>query len=389
MAVFKTAAIARNLDLGQSMAWVARHHGKSRWRQLAEITALAAGSSKLEIQEYYKLALFRASVTPQVQRQYLGKKASTKLNVGLSPPVTGHWSLLANKLLTCHVLSAAGLKVPNNLAYYSAAGSVPGLQELSSASDLTDYLRQVDLPIFGKPVDGSLAIGAASYLERTATGAIRLGDGQEVPVETLATQIVQFFPRGYLFQTLVRQHPAVEALNGVAVGTLRVVTLWGEAGPKVLYVVQKMPAKGAMIDAHSTSAHALAHLEPATGRMLRAQNMYQMNTRTTQESPATGASLVDLTMPMVPEAVANCESAHRLFPTHGLIGFDVMLTADGPIINEMNTNPFHALYQRASDRPILNPDFAARFAEAKAATAARIAARFKSVTRGTDSRRGR
>ena len=387
MSVFKTASIARDLDLGQSMGWVAKTQGKSMWRQLAEITALALGPSKIEAQDYYKLALFRATLTPQDRRLFLGQKASSRLNVSLSPPPTGQWQMLANKLLTGYVLNGSGIRSPRNLAFYSELGGVPGLPALSSVAELVHYLQGVDLPIFGKPVDGSLAIGATSFIARTEADLIRLGDGRQVPVETLASQIAQYFGRGYLFQELVRQHPEVEALTGRAVGTLRVVTLWGEDAPKVLYCLHKLPAKGAMIDAHTYSSHALAHVDPATGRMLRVQNTYQMNTRTTQEAPATGAPLTDVTLPMVPEAMAVCETAHRLFPTHGLFGFDVMLSVDGPLISEMNTNPFHSMYQRAADRPVLNADFAPRFAEARAANEARIATRAKSVTRGAEGKR--
>ncbi len=387
MSVFKTASIPRDLDLGQSMAWVAKTQGKNRWRQLAEITALAVGHGKIGLQDYYKLALFRATLTPLERRLFLGRKAEIRLNLGLSPPPTGQWHLLGNKLLTGHVLNGSGIRSPRNLAFFSALGGVPGLPGLSSVADLVQYLRGVDLPIFGKPVDGSLAIGATSYMARTESGLMRLGNGQEVAMETLASQIAQYFGRGYLFQELVRQHPVVEALTGLAVGTLRVVTLWGDDAPKVLYCVHKLPAKGAMIDAHSHSWHALAHVDPATGRLLRVQNTSQMNIRATQEAPGTGASLTDVTLPMVPDAVRLCETAHRLFPTHGLFGFDVMLSVDGPLIGEMNTNPFHSLYQRAADRPVMNADFAPRFAEAKAANTARIATRSLSVTRGAEAKR--
>jgi hypothetical protein len=151
-----------------------------------------------------------------------------------------------------------------------------------------------------------------------------------------------------------------------------------------LYCVQKIPAKGAMVDAHAMAAHVLASVDPVTGRLLRAQNMFEMCIRPTMTATATGASLADVTLPMVPQAVAMCEAAHRLFPTHGLFGFDVMLAEDGPLIGEVNTTPFHMLYQRAADRGVMNPDFASRLAEAQAATAARIALRARSVTRGAE-----
>jgi hypothetical protein len=130
-----------------------------------------------------------------------------------------------------------------------------------------------------------------------------------------------------------------------------------------------------MMDAHSQSQHAICHVELTTGRVIRTQNMDQMCIATATEAPATGASVVGVTLPDVPQAVAMCEAAHRLFPTHGVLGYDVMLTEDGPIFGEVNTNPYHMLYQRAADRGVMNADFAPRLADALSATLARIAAR--------------
>jgi len=52
----------------------------------------------------------------------------------------------------------------------------------------------------------------------------------------------------------------------------------------------------------------------------------------------------------------TCE-AHALFPEFGIIGWDMAITADGPVIIEANDNSYHALWQLPEGRGILNPDF--------------------------------
>ncbi len=387
--MFKLATIKRELDLAQTMAWVARKHGMSYARQIAVLSRLMYGPSKIEPQDYYKLGLFRADIAATAGQHYLGNRASQRMNEALGPARTAQRALLSNKMLTGHVLTGAGFRVPRNLAYYCAAGSAPGVRGLTDAAGLADYLRTVDLPVFGKPVDESLGIGATSFVSRSDSGAIRFGDGREYAPETIATEIVQHFPRGYLFQELVRQPTSIRALAGPAVGTLRVVSIWGSDGPRGLYGVMRLPAKGAMMDAHTQSDHAICHVDLTTGRVIRTQNMDQMCIVATTEAPATGASVIGVTLPDVPQAVAMCESAHRLFPTHGVLGYDVMLTEDGPIFGEVNTNPSHMMYQRAADRGVMSPDLAPLLADALAATTARIAVRLPSAASGAKRKRPR
>jgi D-alanine-D-alanine ligase-like ATP-grasp enzyme len=46
-----------------------------------------------------------------------------------------------------------------------------------------------------------------------------------------------------------------------------------------------------------------------------------------------------------------------MLPEAGVIGWDVAISPDGPLIIECNTNPFHTLYQMAHRRGVRNPDF--------------------------------
>ena len=363
MPVFKTAKVAKPLNLGVAIAQVAARYHKGGFRQAVEVAGLAIGPGRIDPTYYYQAALFRPDLSPAQKRAHVVGLSNDRQNSTLSPFKTGLHGFFNDKLLTGHVLHAAGFPVLQPLAYYSARGGAPAVRSLTSAAAIVGFLKSDGaLPCYGKPVDGSLAVGGASFLAISTDGAsVQLGDGTEVALTEVAAQIEQYFPKGYLFQPLIRLHADVAAFCGAAVGSLRVVTLWGDGMPEVLYTVIKLPAKGAMMDASVGALNnGYALLDPDTGALIRAQASNQMNDTPLLVAPATGMALTGVVVPFVAQAAELCREAHRLFPTHGILGFDLAVVPDGLIINEINANPFHYVYQRSADRGLRSPDFAPR-----------------------------
>jgi hypothetical protein len=156
---------------------------------------------------------------------------------------------------------------------------------------------------------------------------------------------------------------------------LRICTLRDAEGTAALYAYQRLPAPGAMIDTNlGLAANAYAAIDLASGALVRVQDNWRMNTGTRDTAPATGVSLAGRHLPFVAAARELCEAAHRLMPQAGVLGFDVALTAEGPVIVEVNGVPHHHSWQRASDRGLLNPDFAPAIDRALAETERRTAA---------------
>ena len=60
------------------------------------------------------------------------------------------------------------------------------------------------------------------------------------------------------------------------------------------------------------------------------------------------------------------KQAHAMFAQHGAIGTDIVLSDRGPIINELNANPLHGVFQRASFTGLLSPAFRPLFLAALA-----------------------
>ncbi len=361
-------------DIKTAMAWVARSTGKSAFRQGCEMLGLLVGSQRITPEEYYLYGLWRREISAPLRRSYVSDIGSTRLNSQLSPPSELNLrGLLGNKQLLGLTLRAAGFPVLDPLALFGDTVFQPGVPVLRDASQIAAWLaRDGNLPCFGKPIVSSLGKGAASFLALSDDrSAVHLGNGATVALTTIAAEIVANYAAGYVFQPLIRQHPDVEAVTGRTVGGLRVVTLRTSTGAALLYVVQRLPAKGAMIDAANPSGPtAVMLIDDQTGRVLRAQNLFQMVISPLDASLVTGKPFADVTLPFVPQAIAMAIDVHRMLRQPGVLGFDIALSVDGPVINEVNANPYHLLYQRAAGQGLLNADFQPLISEATAIAAA-------------------
>jgi len=365
--------------------------GRSSASLVWDIARLARGPGKLRPFDYLRYELFRPHMTHAERAAFVSPHASSMLNRRLSPVSQENYApLTVDKVLTGIVLAAAGFPVPEIRAVFSVDANYGALSRLRSAEDIAAFLRDPgNLPVFGKPVNGSQSVGAAAFVARAPEGdAIVLGDGRVVAIEALAAEIARHYGRGYLFEERLRQTPEVVALAGEAISSLRLVTLWLPGGPRALYAGVKLAAPGAMVDALIGGDNVLALIDIATGEMRRAmQSAEPARIEITHSHLNPDLPLIGVRLPHWAQAVAISTDAHRLFPGHGILGFDVAMTTRGAVITEVNTNPHHVLYQFCADRGMLNPEFSALFAEAEADLARRSEnlrlrdAAFKATTR--------
>ena len=373
---FKLAPVGGTFNVAATMPWITKTYGIGKLRQLREMAVLALSSSKISPDEYVRYALFRPDMPMAEKRSFLSPTAGALLNRRLIAPGRGLQMLTSDKVLTGLLLRGAGIATTPMLALYAPGAPRPGLRHLADAAELARYLaEEAPLPCFGKPLDGTFAIGGAAIVAREG-GNLVLSDGQSLPATEFAAAVARHFPRGYLFQPLLRMHPALVPLCGAAAGSLRIVTLLGPQGPAPLYATFKLPGKGGMTDGPAIDKpNGMAEIDLKTGRFERAQFNNVTNLETLTEALATPVPLATAVIPQMAEAVALACETHRLLPSHGILGLDVIVTEDGPLIGEVNSSPVHVLYQRPADRGVLNPEFAARFAETEALIKARFAAK--------------
>ena len=359
-AILVTKVVDRRVDVLRLIQEVAHKRQVSKYRVAMEMIRRKLNRQRISYHDYFLFGMHRPEMTAAERDAFLGVAPITALNVALAPVDRGSLSgLLRNKILTTMVLDQAGIATARIRGLYVTQGDPRPFHQLRSAQEIADFLLQSGvLPVFGKPMNGSRSLGVVSILAVAEPGMLQLGDGRVVAALDLAQEIVAGYPDGYMFQDLLVPHPALAQLAGPALSSLRVVSVWDNGAPQQLYAVLRLPAPGAMADDFPAGLqNGMAWFALETGQLIRAQGSLKPGGQDLLTAPATGQALAGFQMPDWPALRTLARDAHALFPLQTMVGVDLALTDKGPVVNEINTNPLHTLYQRASGRGFLNPEF--------------------------------
>ncbi|MDJ0346291.1 sugar-transfer associated ATP-grasp domain-containing protein [Streptomyces sp. H10-C2] len=141
----------------------------------------------------------------------------------------------------------------------------------------------------------------------------------------------------WLIEEYIEQHPDLAALHSASLNTFRVITTWHpRAGARVVACVLKLGTGTGLVDnAHSGGLYARVDRE--TGRL----DGPGFDENFTQHSrhPGSGVVLDGYQLGMIGEVAALAEHCAALFPQTALIGWDIAVGANGPLIVEGNSSP--------------------------------------------------
>ncbi len=344
----------------------------------------AIGKNRLLPEEYFGLGVWRTTLTKAQRAAYASNRATAAFNQTMI--AQGDFnvsSLMKDKYSAGLLLSANGFDNPQPVAAFSPDRAFGNLRTFVTKAELAAYFGDPSRPaLFGKPVNGSRSLGVSPVL-RVQPGAamVGIGQGREVTFSDLAAEVAQNYPRGWLMQELINQSDDVIDLAGESVSSLRVVTLWEEQGPTPLYAAWRLAAKGAVSDALVAGARVLARIDLGTGQVSQARVGDYLHGKPVAHSPTNPhRPLIGFQIPDWPRILQICNDAHRMYPGHAIVGWDIALSDRGPLIQEVNATPLQDVYQKSHDRGFFSPDFLARFAQARAALDARLA-RYGKVVR--------
>jgi len=355
-------------DPGALMTRVIRQGGPGAWGQFWQLLRLRFSRIGTNLDEYYTYGLWRRPDGPNILRELLPHSKLRAFNAALRMPGRGpETAVMIDKLATEALLTANGLTTSHTLAACGPVMDGAAVRVLTDAQDLRAFLADPsNLPVFGKPRADSFARGAVAITSvddnrRTVTFL----DGMVAPIAALADEIVADWPAGYLFQPFYQSHPDLRRHIGPAMPSLRIVTLLTDRGAEPYYAVLRIPARTAMHDGDAVGRRVWGLVDVETGTIVRLRNLRDPLTPDIVHLLDPEVPLLGLVLPHWQAALSAVLAAHGLFPGHGILGWDVFLTPEAALINEVNANPGH-VYQAAAARGLRNPDLEPLYARALA-----------------------
>jgi len=145
-----------------------------------------------------------------------------------------------------------------------------------------------------------------------------------------------------LVEECITQHPDLAALYPPSVNTVRLVTVRADDGVHFIIRILRTGAGGNVVD--NSDVGGLYMFLDEDGKVITPAVNYSEETFETH--PDTGAQLVGFEVPFFAEVVDMVMRAAQVVPTLRYIGWDVAITAHGPLLIEANHNPAHSGFQK-------------------------------------------
>lgn len=316
------------------------------------------GRHKLLLSEFLLFRLYDPDVDP---RDFVGAYRAAKVAFALNRRSPNR-RLIANKLYWDSILRGLGFDVPELQASYGLSAG-PAYRHLTDRAGVRRFLsHEARYPLFGKPAEGQ-ASQFVMALDGLSSDGEHLVDWSGNALERwrlIRPLEKRFQDKGYLFQSAVRQHPAVEAVIGRGVGCLRFVTFNSESGVEILGVAWKVPAAGAISDAGAFGGMP-APLDPETGTVISFFSRSDAAADAITHHPGTGMRLVGFTIPNWARIVSSVKAAAEILHGLPLVGWDVAIGPEGPVFIEANSSPSFWAMQIGRQSGIYTPELRSRF----------------------------
>jgi hypothetical protein len=151
-----------------------------------------------------------------------------------------------------------------------------------------------------------------------------------------------------LVQKRIAPHSELADLTSGALPTIRVTTCLNEDGePEVVGAVFRMAIGGNRIVDNLHAGGIAANVGLDDGALSSASNLgMDAKLGWLDRHPDTNARIIGRVLPLWNETKALAMRAHRSFADRVLVGWDIAITDDGPVIVEGNSSPDLDILQR-------------------------------------------
>lgn len=314
--------------------------------QLKDMLALRV-KTKLPFRLYYQLQLFLPDRKPAADQFFLETGKLFQV-LSLAFQESGDFQIFLDK---------------RSFEAWCIKHGFPSIKTLAEFADNKVVRRSPEpLPpadLISKPTDGEGGKGVELWRHRInngisswTNGTIEARSCEEL--ESCIASTAARHNRPLILQPCLSSHPVVRAMGNGALCTLRIMTISKQVGDaEMLLVVLRMPTGTSAADNFDTGGLA-APVDIQSGKCGMA--VYKKDgypARKLALHPDTDEPLFGQTLPYLTESVNLVLRAHNtLSPKWPVIGWDVAILDDGPVLVEANHMPCPALAQIPTGIPL-------------------------------------
>ena len=348
LGVLNPIKVARQIGHGLGTARdTAAEAGVSAFRITIE-QALLYFRNNLSRCEYYMYGLYRPELSWEEKTAFIADRDSRRYWEVLTPfkYATG----FKNKLLFHRLCQGAALPVPRFYGLFDrVSGRAASGAPLKTGTDIARLMENAELSdLVVKPVEGSKGLSVLPL--RIEEGRFVAMSGRVFTPDELAQYLTSEDtlkktypgqgepPRGFIFQERLRNHPGMTDLVGETLLSIRFTTFLDLRGNvEILTGILKLPGRDCGVDNLSQGALAV-HVDLETGALGEGRFYQRAPSRSFRAHPESGVRFFRWKLPLWKEACELALRAAAAFPMVHVLGWDIAITPDGPVIIEANSS---------------------------------------------------
>lgn len=255
-------------------------------------------------------------------------------------------------------MAGAPLPVPPLLAVAQGGRRAGKARVLKGAYETACFLRDPQIyPVFAKPIVGkySLSIVSADRYDSSTDEVLLLGSERKT-VKNLAGDLAG--GARYLIQRRFDGDARLAGLFGPRLWSVRALVLVGPSGPIIHRVMAKIATGKNPADNFSRQGNMLGAIELETGLISRVVRGTGAEMSLNEAHPNTKPPIVETLIPQWEALTRLVISAAEILPGICTQPWDVALTADGPVLLEVNFGGDLNLAQLAHGAGVLDERYA-------------------------------
>jgi hypothetical protein len=332
---------------------VAQKYNKNGIQIAKETWQLYRGPGRLTPSEYYLYQLYDDKKYPMSEkRRFISDTRHWKVTHKCSDR---SWEgLTEDKWISYDLLRHNGFPVPRTLAVIDQSiRSFGPERKITSPAMLKDFLVGLNsYPLFAKANSGVGSFGAF-VIAGVDGDHVLLGESEPISFDRLFETAIG--SRTFLVQAFIENHPTIRAFSKY-VATVRTINLVQSKEVSTPFTILKIPSPTSIADNYWRPGNLLADVHPHTGVIRRVVRGKGLDLEELNNHPESGKPLVGLTLPHWSELRKINEACAHLFAPVRYQSLDIALTADGPLIVEINSGGGFDLPQLASGSGLLTDE---------------------------------